>query len=994
MNKLITLSAITAVILSVFLYCSKDLSTSSDTTSIAPRIIWKTAGVQSIPSGIDSVRITISSASLDIDMVKTFAYEDNQGTITSVPAGISITIKIEGIDSTGAVAYYGFVEVAEVVAPTMEITIEAHQVTPFAPSNLVANELSFDKIRLIWADNSSNEDYFIVYIYNITNSTYDSIAQITSNSYTDTGLIQLKTYQYLVKACNQAGYSNQSNSASATTMFLDNTGPTIIVESHTDPDTVNKRTITLYGKVTDTSGIFQFFVNNLLADLNDDLWMVENFYLPDTLANQIILNATDNSVFKNVSQDTITVVYKEDYVDTTNNAPVFTVSSSDLEATVKAGKEYEKILTAIDQDDNDSMWFEVSTKLTISIDTIRWTPQISDTGVNNFYALVKDRKLAKDLISWTITVLDTGSNVPNTPPEFITQVADIEDSIVKNNQYLDTLKAQDVDEDSLTYSKVSGPTDLLIGSKNGIINWTPSDTGKFNVIARVADDSAAYDEIAWTIIVISDSIQQNNPPQFITDSSDMKDSIILGQIYKDTVEATDPDVGDILKYSLINGPVSVDSVYGIVTWTPSSAGKFNVTVRVTDDSSAYEDLTWSITVVDTNHTPVFTSIPSDMEDTAYVNTEYKDTVHATDIDGDVLTFSFIDSVTGMVLTDSIITWTPNVNDTGSNSVSVQVSDGNGGYDTLSWTIAAIDTTVIKPDITDDPQPVTVNVGQTATFGVVATGTKPFAYKWQKNGADISGGTDSSFTTPATIIGDSGSTFRCIVSNSAGGDTSAAALLKVTSGTIVTDIDGNVYQTVMIGSQVWTVENLRTTKYNDGTAIPYVTDNSAWANLTTPGYCYYGNDSAANAVKYGALYNWYVVETGKLAPAGWHVPDSVDWDILQNYLIANGYNWDGTTTGNKIGKSMAAKTDWNSSATEGDVGNNLSSNNSSGFSSLPGGGRNNNGSFGNIGGYGDWWSSTERNATSAYFCRLSSHHPGLNRDYDNKEYGIYVRLVKD
>ena len=143
MKKTKILLSFVAVILSVFLYCSKDL-TSSDETTIVPRICWKSAGMQSIPSGIDSVRITISSPSLEADLVKTFSYEDKQGTFGDVPTGISITIRIEGIDSTGTVAYYGIVEVAEVTGSTMEITIEAHQVTPFSPSNLIAQELSFD----------------------------------------------------------------------------------------------------------------------------------------------------------------------------------------------------------------------------------------------------------------------------------------------------------------------------------------------------------------------------------------------------------------------------------------------------------------------------------------------------------------------------------------------------------------------------------------------------------------------------------------------------------------------------------------------------------------------------------------------------------------------------------------------------------------------------------------------------------------------------------
>ena len=125
---------------------------------------------------------------------------------------------------------------------------------------------------------------------------------------------------------------------------------------------------------------------------------------------------------------------------------------------------------------------------------------------------------------------------------------------------------------------------------------------------------------------------------------------------------------------------------------------------------------------------------------------------------------------------------------------------------------------------------------------------------------------------------------------------------------VTDIDGNVYTTVTIGTQTWTVENLRVTRYNDGTAIPHVKDSSAWFNLTSPGYCYYSNDSASNAFKYGALYNWHAVGTGKLAPAGWHVPTVEEWTELENYLVLNGYNWNGTTDTtdtNRIAKSMAA-----------------------------------------------------------------------------------------
>ena len=99
---------------------------------------------------------------------------------------------------------------------------------------------------------------------------------------------------------------------------------------------------------------------------------------------------------------------------------------------------------------------------------------------------------------------------------------------------------------------------------------------------------------------------------------------------------------------------------------------------------------------------------------------------------------------------------------------------------------------------------------------------------------------------------------------------------------VTDIDGNVYHLITIGTQVWLVENLKTTRYNDGAPIPLVTDSAAWSLLTTPGYCWYNND-IANKNPNGALYNWFAVNTGKLAPTGWHVPTDAEWTILTTFL---------------------------------------------------------------------------------------------------------------
>lgn len=169
-----------------------------------------------------------------------------------------------------------------------------------------------------------------------------------------------------------------------------------------------------------------------------------------------------------------------------------------------------------------------------------------------------------------------------------------------------------------------------------------------------------------------------------------------------------------------------------------------------------------------------------------------------------------------------------------------------------------------------------------------------------------------------------------------------------------DIEGNVYTTIKIGNQVWTAENLKTTKYNDGTPIPHITYADEWSNLITPGYCYY-NNNADNKAKYGALYNFHAVDTGKLAPKGWHVPTGEEWRELEYYL---------------------------------DRGEFLNS------STLPGGCRGNNGCFGGIGHYGHWWSATEVNASYAYYRCLYYYTESLGRSRNYKKYGFSVRLVRD
>ena len=219
-----------------------------------------------------------------------------------------------------------------------------------------------------------------------------------------------------------------------------------------------------------------------------------------------------------------------------------------------------------------------------------------------------------------------------------------------------------------------------------------------------------------------------------------------------------------------------------------------------------------------------------------------------------------------------------------------------------------------------------------------------------------------------------------------------------SGT-VTDQDGNTYDYLTYGDQVWTVENAEMVTYRDGTEIPEVTDATQWANLTTGAWAYYNNDPTKPR-----LYNWYAVmgihdtdpntPNKEFAPEGWHVPSDAEWTTLEEYLIASGYNYDGTTTGNKIAKAMASNTGWNGSTELGAIGNDQSLNNSSGFNAFPEGYRFNDGSFYYGGNNAFFWSSTETNASYAWYRNLGNYYSSLYRDGNSGQDAFSVRFVRD
>jgi uncharacterized protein (TIGR02145 family) len=192
-----------------------------------------------------------------------------------------------------------------------------------------------------------------------------------------------------------------------------------------------------------------------------------------------------------------------------------------------------------------------------------------------------------------------------------------------------------------------------------------------------------------------------------------------------------------------------------------------------------------------------------------------------------------------------------------------------------------------------------------------------------------------------------------------------------------DADGNVYTSITIGTQTWMVENLKTTKFNDNTAIPLVTDNAAWNNLTTPGYCWQNND-IANKTTYGALYNFYAVNTGKLCPTGWHVPSDAEWTTLTTYL--GGY----TVAGGKLKET--GTTHW--------LSPNTGATNESGFTALPGGSRNYTYAFYAFGHFGFWWTSSESMTIDARDRYLRYDSNEILGSFSFKCNGESVRCLKD
>ncbi|NOR45808.1 MAG: hypothetical protein GQ534_09510 [Candidatus Delongbacteria bacterium] len=204
------------------------------------------------------------------------------------------------------------------------------------------------------------------------------------------------------------------------------------------------------------------------------------------------------------------------------------------------------------------------------------------------------------------------------------------------------------------------------------------------------------------------------------------------------------------------------------------------------------------------------------------------------------------------------------------------------------------------------------------------------------------------------------------------------LEQIPSANTVTDIDGNIYNMIKIGTQTWMQSDLKVTKFNNGSPIPLVTDNNEWKKLTSAGYSWYDNKEFDKSSPYGAFYNGFVVESGNICPKGWHVPSKEEWDILKASCD------EGLYYGRALKEVGTLHWKKNKSAT-----------NKIGFTALPTGIRRSSGSFDWRETSGRWWSTTEKkNNKSLFSLSIVSHNSFIYDAFATINTGQCIRCIKD
>ena len=336
---------------------------------------------------------------------------------------------------------------------------------------------------------------------------------------------------------------------------------------------------------------------------------------------------------------------------------------------------------------------------------------------------------------------------------------------------------------------------------------------------------------------------------------------------------------------------------------------------------------------------------------------------------------------------------------GSSTYSVTSGTGTGTY-TASITGLSITTNYfVRAFATNSVGTVYGAETSFTTLGIAPTVSATASVTSITGSTATSGGTITSdggatVTSRGLVWGTSSGSSTYSVTSGSGTGTYTSSITGLTPGTLyyvrsyATNSVGTSYGAetsfttsnyITIGNQAWSSTNLNVSSYRNGDVIPQVTDQTTWNSLTTGAWCWYNNDSVTYAATYGKLYNWYAVnDTRGLAPSGWHIPTDAEWTILTNYLGGT------SIAGGKMKKNGTSN--WKSP--------NTGATNESGFSALPGGSRESDGAFTNVGNFGCWWSASENNTTNAGFSYLDYSFAGVLILTDNKKRAFSVRCVRD